>query len=67
MVQLTLPKNSQVGKGRRHRAPANVKTIKTFKVYRYDPEGTGNPVWDTYDVDVAACRIDRRRPPHLPS
>jgi succinate dehydrogenase / fumarate reductase iron-sulfur subunit len=55
MVQLTLPKNSKVGKGRRHRAPAEAKNIKTFRVYRYDPEGAGNPVWDSYDVDVDAC------------
>jgi succinate dehydrogenase / fumarate reductase iron-sulfur subunit len=55
MVQLTLPKNSRVTKGRHHPAPAGAKTVKTFKVYRYDPEGTENPRWDTYDVDVDAC------------
>ena len=55
MVQLTLPKNSRVTKGRHHPAPAGAKTVKTFKVYRYDPEGNENPRWDTYDVDVDAC------------
>lgn len=55
MVQLTLPKNSRVTQGRHHPAPAGAKTVKTFKVYRYDPEGTENPRWDTYDVDVDAC------------
>jgi succinate dehydrogenase / fumarate reductase iron-sulfur subunit len=55
MVQLTLPKNSTVGKGRHHAAPAGAKNVKTFKVYRYDPESPGNPTWDTYDVDVDAC------------
>ena len=55
MVQLSLPKNSQVQKGRHFPAPAGAKTVKTFKVYRYDPEGTENPRWDTYDVDVDAC------------
>jgi succinate dehydrogenase / fumarate reductase, iron-sulfur subunit len=55
MVQLTLPKNSKVGKGRRHRAPADAKNIKSFRIYRYDPESDGNPVWDSYDVDVDAC------------
>ena len=54
MVQLLLPKNSKIGKGRRHRAAADVKNIKTFRIYRYDPEGGGNPVWDTYEVDVHA-------------
>ena len=55
MVQLTLPKNSRVQKGRHHAAPEGAKTTKTFRVYRYDPEGTENPRWDTYDVDVDAC------------
>jgi len=55
MVQLTLPKNSKVVRGKHHPAPDGAKTVKTFKVYRYDPEGTQPPRWDTYDVDVAAC------------
>jgi succinate dehydrogenase / fumarate reductase iron-sulfur subunit len=55
MAQLLLPKNSRVGKGRRHAAPEGAKTLKTFRVYRYDPEGEGGPVWDSYDVDVSAC------------
>jgi succinate dehydrogenase / fumarate reductase iron-sulfur subunit len=55
MVQLTLPKNSRVGKGRHWSAPAGAKKVKTFRIYRYDPEGTENPRWDSYDVDVDAC------------
>jgi succinate dehydrogenase / fumarate reductase iron-sulfur subunit len=55
MVQLTLPKNSKVGQGRRHAAPAGAKRVKTFRIYRYDPEGDGNPTWDSYEVDVDAC------------
>ncbi len=55
MVQLTLPKGSKVVKGRHHPAPEGAKTVKTFKVYRYDPEGDASPRWDTYDVDVSAC------------
>ena len=55
MVQLALPKNSRVTRGQHHPAPAGAKRVKTFKVYRYDPEGESNPRWDTYDVDVDAC------------
>jgi len=55
MVQLALPKNSRVQKGRHHPAPAGATKVKTFKVYRYDPETSENPRWDTYDVDVDAC------------
>ncbi len=55
MVQLTLPRNSKIGKGRKHAAPAGAGKIKTFRVYRYDPESPGNPAWDDYEVDVEAC------------
>ena len=55
MVQLTLPKNSQVRVGRHYPAPAGAKKVKTFKVYRYDPETGENPRWDTYDVAVDQC------------
>jgi succinate dehydrogenase / fumarate reductase iron-sulfur subunit len=55
MVQLTLPKNSRIGRGRRHVPPAGTKTVKSFRIYRYDPDSGANPVWDTYDVDVDAC------------
>ena len=46
MVELALPKNSQVKKGRHHPAPAGAAKVKTFKVYRYEPEGDENPRWD---------------------
>jgi succinate dehydrogenase / fumarate reductase iron-sulfur subunit len=55
MVQLTLPKNSVVGKGKRHRAPSGAGRLKLFRVYRYDPEGTENPRWDEYEVRVDEC------------
>jgi succinate dehydrogenase / fumarate reductase iron-sulfur subunit len=55
MVELRLPKNSRVVRGRHHPAPAGASKTKTFRVYRYDPEAGGNPRWDTYEVDVAAC------------
>src|ERR1700749_1470776 len=55
MVELALPKNSRVTRGKHHAAPAGATKVKTFKVYRYDPEGSENPRWDTYDVDVGAC------------
>jgi succinate dehydrogenase / fumarate reductase, iron-sulfur subunit len=55
MVQLTLPKNSKVSKGRHYAAAAGAKRVRTFKVYRYDPDSGENPRWDTYDVDLDAC------------
>jgi succinate dehydrogenase / fumarate reductase, iron-sulfur subunit len=55
MVQLSLPQNSKVTRGKRHPAPAGAKNVKAFKIYRYDPEQPGNPRWDIYEVDVDAC------------
>jgi succinate dehydrogenase / fumarate reductase iron-sulfur subunit len=54
MVALTLPRNSQVKKGKRWKAAegADRKALKSFKVYRYDPEAGGNPRWDVYEVDT---------------
>ncbi|MHB8283412.1 MAG: succinate dehydrogenase iron-sulfur subunit [Caulobacteraceae bacterium] len=55
MVEFALPKNSKVTKGKHHPAPADAKKVKSFKVYRYDPEVDANPRWDTYDVAVDQC------------
>src|ERR1700743_1536622 len=55
MVELALPKNSRIGKGKHFPAPAGAKKVRTFKIYRYDPSTGANPRWDTYDVDVGAC------------
>ncbi len=55
MVSFTLPRNSTVKSGKSWKAPADAKrdAVKTFKVYRYDPEGGGNPRWDSYEVDTS--------------
>src|SRR5690349_24926742 len=57
MAQFSLPKNSQIDKaaGKHHAAPAGAKQVRTFRIYRYDPDSGANPRVDTYDVDMAAC------------
>jgi len=55
MVQLTLPKNSKIAQGKDWPSNATGKNIKTFKIYRYDPEDGSNPYWDTYHIDLDAC------------
>jgi succinate dehydrogenase / fumarate reductase, iron-sulfur subunit len=54
LVQLTLPKNSTVGKGKTWPKPDTAKKTIEFRVYRYDPDGTDNPRIDTYHVDRGA-------------
>jgi len=55
MVQLKLPKNSKVGKGKTWQAEAGGSRLKTFKIYRYDPTDGKNPYWDTYQIDLDDC------------
>jgi succinate dehydrogenase / fumarate reductase iron-sulfur subunit len=56
MADLRLPKNSRVKKdGKVHKAPEGAKNVRTFKVYRYDPDGGENPRIDTYEIDTDQC------------
>jgi succinate dehydrogenase / fumarate reductase iron-sulfur subunit len=53
MAEFALPKNSKIsGKPRKHKAPADAKNVRSFKVYRYDPETGENPRYDTYELDL---------------
>ncbi len=60
MVELTLPTNSKVGKGKEFKAP-NAKNVKVFNIYRYDPDDRDtngkpkNPRLDRYEVDMDSC------------
>src|SRR5277367_4146632 len=55
MVELTLPKNSKIGKGTTYKAPAGATRVKEFEVYRWNPDDGKNPVMDTYEVDLDKC------------
>ena len=54
MVQLSLPKNSKIVKGKTWNEPTG-KTPKKFQVYRWNPDDTENPRLDTYWVDQDQC------------
>ncbi len=55
MVQLTLPQNSKVKAGKTWSSPesASSGSLKTFRVYRFDPDSGENPRWDTYKIDTS--------------
>jgi len=55
MVELLLPQNSKVKKGRRYKAAPGAKRTREFKIYRFDPESGENPRWDTYELDLDSC------------
>ena len=55
MVQLTLPRGSEIKKGKTWPKPEGAGKLKKFRIYRYSPEAGGNPRWDTYWVDLDKC------------
>lgn len=55
MPQFKLPENSRIQPGKSHPAPAGAKNVKTFRIYRFDPDSNQKPRVDTYAVDLGAC------------
>jgi succinate dehydrogenase / fumarate reductase iron-sulfur subunit len=55
MVQLTLPKNSQITAGKTWNKPTGKGDWKEFRIYRWNPDDGANPRVDTYHVDRATC------------
>ncbi len=55
MVEFALPKNSRIKPGKTWPKPDGAKTVKAFKVYRWDPDSGENPRLDTYHLDLDDC------------
>jgi succinate dehydrogenase / fumarate reductase iron-sulfur subunit len=55
MAEFALPANSKIKTGTTHPAPAGATNLRTFKVYRWSPDGGENPSVDTYQVDMSTC------------
>ena len=55
MVQLTLPKNSQINEGKVWPAPAGANRLTEYRIYRWNPDDGKNPQVDTYYVDRDDC------------
>ena len=55
MAEFKLPANSVVGTGKTYKAEAGAKRVKSFKVYRWNPDDGKNPVMDTYEIDLDKC------------
>jgi succinate dehydrogenase / fumarate reductase iron-sulfur subunit len=51
LAEFRLPKNSRVTKGKTYPAEQGTR-LKTFKIYRYDPDSGDNPRTDTYTIDL---------------
>jgi succinate dehydrogenase / fumarate reductase iron-sulfur subunit len=55
MPQFRLPENSRVQPGKTHAAPGGARDVRTFRIYRFDPDSGENPRVDSYQVDMASC------------
>ena len=55
MVELALPKNSQVKDGKVWPKPDGARNLREFRIYRWSPDDGGNPRMDTFHVDLDDC------------
>ena len=55
MVQINLPQNSKVQKGKYYKDQTGSKNIRRVNIYRWDPSTGENPRIDTYEVDMDNC------------
>ena len=52
MAEFRLPANSRISEGRVFKAPADAKRVKSFRIYRWNPDDGQNPHVDTYELDL---------------
>jgi succinate dehydrogenase / fumarate reductase iron-sulfur subunit len=55
LAEFFLPRNSKPQKNGRKWPAETGGRLKSFKVYRYDPDSGANPRFDTYTIDLDKC------------
>src|SRR5688572_21073005 len=55
MAEFTLPRNSRMITGKTWPRPGGATNVRSFRIYRYDPDSGRNPQIDTYFVDLDTC------------
>lgn len=55
MAKIRLPKNSKIRQGRSFPADGSSRNVKSFKIYRWDPDSGDLPSTDTYELDLDGC------------
>jgi succinate dehydrogenase / fumarate reductase, iron-sulfur subunit len=55
MTEFRLPPNSRIHKGITHKAPPGASEVRTFRIYRFDPNSGENPRVDTFELDLESC------------
>src|SRR4029453_9527879 len=41
--------------GHVHKAPSGARNVRTFRIYRFDPNSTEGPRIDTFELDAKSC------------
>ena len=55
MATFTLPANSKIRKDGHTHTASGASRVKSFRIYRYDPDSGKNPSYDTFEIDLDAC------------
>ena len=55
MAEFKLPANSRVSAGRTYGDASGAKRVRTFQIYRWDPDTGDNPRTDNYVIDLDKC------------
>ena len=55
MLELRLAPESRPVAGQKFPADKNVSNVKTFHVYRWNPDSGENPRIDSYEIDLDDC------------
>jgi succinate dehydrogenase iron-sulfur subunit len=55
MAEFTLPANSKPGAGKTVAAPPEARRVRQFKIYRWNPDDSKNPVIDSFSLDLDRC------------
>jgi succinate dehydrogenase / fumarate reductase iron-sulfur subunit len=52
MAEFRLPPNSRPVQGVTHRAGAGARELRTFRIYRYNPDSGANPRIDSFEIEA---------------
>lgn len=55
MAEFSLPPHSKPTTGKHHPCSTPSGEVRTFQVYRWNPDDDANPRIDSYDIDLAEC------------
>ncbi len=55
MAEFRLPANSRPVQGVTHRAAAGARELRTFRIYRFNPDSGENPRIDSFELDLKSC------------